>query len=122
MTGRGCQWDKCVFCSDVVSVSGRTFRTRSVDSVLLEMQEQARRHNTASFLFLDLKLNSYPDMIRGIADGIGRYVQGAEWIGTVHVDRRRDNGLSRRDLQAAVAGACGGSVSGWRAAASASST
>ncbi|RVU17185.1 B12-binding domain-containing radical SAM protein [Methylobacterium oryzihabitans] len=104
MTGRGCQWDKCVFCSDVVSVSGRTFRTRSVDSVLLEMQEQARRHTTASFLFLDLKLNSYPDMIRGIAEGVGRYVQGAEWIGTVHVDQRRDNGLSRRDLQAAVAG------------------
>ncbi len=104
MTGRGCQWDKCAFCSDVVSVSGRTFRTRSVESVLLEMQEQARRHNVASFLFLDLKLNSYPDMIRGIAENVGRYVQGAEWIGTVHVDQRRDNGLSRRDLQAAVAG------------------
>lgn len=104
MTGRGCQWDKCLFCSDVVSVSGRTFRTRSVDSVLLEMQEQARRHTTASFLFLDLKLNSYPDMIRGIAEGIRRYVQAAEWIGTVHVDQRRDNGLSRRDLSAAVAG------------------
>jgi radical SAM superfamily enzyme YgiQ (UPF0313 family) len=30
MTGRGCQWSKCLFCSDVVSASGRTFRTRSV--------------------------------------------------------------------------------------------
>lgn len=104
MTGRGCQWDKCLFCSDVISVSGRTFRTRSVESVLLEMQEQARRHETTNFLFLDLKLNSWPDMIRGIAGGIGRYVQGAEWIGTVHVDRREDNGLSRRDLEAAVEG------------------
>ncbi|MBP1807495.1 B12-binding domain-containing radical SAM protein [Rubellimicrobium aerolatum] len=104
MTGRGCQWDKCLFCSDVVSVSGRTFRTRSVENVLLEMQEQARRHATTNFLFLDLKLNSYPDMIRGIAEGIGGYVRGAEWIGTVHVDQRRDNGLSRADLSAAVAG------------------
>lgn len=104
MTGRGCQWDKCNFCSDVISVSGRTFRTRSVESVLLEMQEQARRHLTTSFLFLDLKLNSYPDMLRGIADGIGRYVRGSEWIGTVHVDQRRDNGLSRADLMAAAAG------------------
>ncbi len=104
MTGRGCQWDKCVFCSDVISTSGRTFRTRSVESVLLEMQEQARRHATANFLFLDLKLNSWPGMIRGIARNIGRYVQGAEWVGTVHVDTRADNGLSRADLGAAVEG------------------
>lgn len=104
MTGRGCRWDKCAFCSDVISVSGRTFRTRSVESVLLEMQEQARRHETTNFLFLDLKLNSWPGMIRGIARGIGRYVQGAEWVGTVHVDGRSDNGLSRSDLDVAVAG------------------
>jgi radical SAM superfamily enzyme YgiQ (UPF0313 family) len=103
MTGRGCQWSKCLFCSDVVSVSGRTFRTRSVDNVLAEMQEQARRYATRNFLFLDLKLNSYPDMIRGIAESIGRYVRGAEWIGTVHVDQRRDNGLGRSDLFAAAA-------------------
>jgi len=102
MTGRGCQWDKCVFCSDVISASGRTFRTRSVETVLLEMQEQARRHSTSNFLFLDLKLNSYPEMIRGIAAEIQSYVQGAEWVGTVHVDLRKDNGLSRTDLSAAV--------------------
>ncbi len=104
MTGRGCQWNRCVFCSDIVSVSGRSYRTRSVENVLLEMQEQSRRHNTTNFLFLDLKLNSYPDMIRGIASEIHRYVHGAEWIGTVHVDQRKDNGLSRRDLKAAAAG------------------
>jgi radical SAM superfamily enzyme YgiQ (UPF0313 family) len=102
MTGRGCQWDKCLFCSDVISASGRTFRTRSVTSVLLEMQEQARRHETTNFLFLDLKLNSWPGMIRGIAKDLGRYVQGAEWIGTVHVDQRPDNGLARADLELAV--------------------
>lgn len=104
MTGRGCQWDKCLFCSDVISVSGRTFRTRSVGNVLLEMQEQARRHGTTNFLFLDLKLNSLPDMIRGIAEQAQSYVQGAEWIGTVHVDQRKDNGLSATDLRAAAAG------------------
>ena len=104
MTGRGCQWDKCLFCSDVISTSGRTFRTRSVENVLLEMQEQARRHETTNFLFLDLKLNSWPGMMRGIGQNIGRYVQGAEWVGTVHVDQRRDNGLSRTDLQTAVDG------------------
>ena len=104
MTGRGCQWDKCQFCSDVQSVSGRSFRTRSVENVLLEMQEQARRHETSNFLFLDLKLNSWPGMIRGIAKGIAGIVRGAEWVGTVHVDERPDNGLSRSDLEAAVEG------------------
>jgi radical SAM superfamily enzyme YgiQ (UPF0313 family) len=104
MTGRGCQWDKCLFCSDVISTSGRTFRTRSIERVLLEMQEQARRHETTNFLFLDLKLNSWPEMIRGIGREIQHYVRGAEWLGTVHVDQRRDNGLSRADLDAAVEG------------------
>ena len=104
MTGRGCQWDRCHFCSDVFTVNGRTFRTRSVENVLLEMQEQARRHATTSFLFHDLKLNSYPDMIRGIASKVQSYVNGAEWIGTVHVDLRKDNDLSRKDLLSAVSG------------------
>jgi anaerobic magnesium-protoporphyrin IX monomethyl ester cyclase len=104
ITGRGCQWDRCHFCSDVFTVNGRTFRTRSIENVLLEMQEQARRHGTTSFLFHDLKLNSYPDMIRGIASKLQSYVNGAEWIGTVHVDLRKDNGLSRKDLFAAVSG------------------
>jgi anaerobic magnesium-protoporphyrin IX monomethyl ester cyclase len=104
MTGRGCQWDRCHFCSDVFTVNGRTFRTRSIENVLLEMQEQARRHATTSFLFHDLKLNSYPDMIRGIASKVQSYVNGAEWIGTVHVDLRKDNGLSRKDLVSAVSG------------------
>lgn len=104
MTGRGCQWDKCTFCSDVISAGGRSFRTRSLEHVLLEADEQARRHGTRNFLFLDLKLNSFPGMFRGLAENLRRRVRGAEWIGTVHVDLRRDNGLSRHDLNAAVAG------------------
>jgi len=102
MTGRGCQWNRCNFCSDIISVSGRTFRTRSVDNVMHEMREQARRHQTTNFLFLDLKLNSNPAMFRGIIENVQRNVRGAQWIGTVHVDQRRDNGLSRADLRAAV--------------------
>ncbi|PHQ72433.1 MAG: B12-binding domain-containing radical SAM protein [Sneathiella sp.] len=101
MTGRGCQWAKCAFCSDVVSANGLSYRTRSLDHVLSEMEEQSRRHSTRNFLFLDLKLNSWPDMLRGIAEELPSRVPGAEWIGTVHVDDRADNGLSRRDLRAA---------------------
>ena len=43
-------------------------------------------------------------MIRGIASNVQSYVNGAEWIGTVHVDLRKDNGLSRKDLFSAVSG------------------
>lgn len=103
MTGRGCQWNRCNFCSDIISVNGRTFRTRSIDSVMHEVREQSRRHQTANFLFLDLKLNSNPAMLRGITENIQRNARGAQWIGTVHVDQRRDNGLSRGELKAAAA-------------------
>ncbi|MEE9396459.1 MAG: radical SAM protein [Methylococcales bacterium] len=103
MAGRGCQWAECVFCSDVYSASGRMFRPRSVELVLHEMEEQSRRHQTNNFLFLDLKLNSYPDLWRGIIQGVQRRIPGAQWIGTIHVDTRKDNGLSSKDLRAAVA-------------------
>ena len=103
MASRGCQWNDCTFCSDVVSASGRTFRSRSVGSVLDEMREQSRRHDTANFLFLDLKLNSNPNLLRGIVENVQHEVPGAQWIGTVHVDTRADNGLSARELRAAAA-------------------
>ena len=103
MTGRGCQWNRCTFCSDVISASGRTFRTRSLDSVLDEMRDQSRRYRSTNFLFLDLKLNSNPNMLRGIVEKVQTYVPSAEWVGTVHVDLRKDNGLSPRELQAAAA-------------------
>jgi radical SAM superfamily enzyme YgiQ (UPF0313 family) len=104
MTGRGCQWGKCMFCSDVITASGRTFRTRPIEAVMLEIEELSRRHQTTNFIFIDIKLNSYPDMMREIANNIQRLVRGAEWIGTVHVDQREDNGLARNDLVAAVRG------------------
>ncbi|WP_301091058.1 radical SAM protein [Sphingomonas sp.] len=105
MTGRGCQWGRCLFCSDVVSANGRTFRTRSLESVLNEMREQSRRCATANFLFLDLKLNSNPHLLRGLVDNVQTAVPGAQWIGTVHVDCRSDNGLTRNEMRAA---ACAG--------------
>jgi anaerobic magnesium-protoporphyrin IX monomethyl ester cyclase len=102
MASRGCQWSKCTFCSDIVSASGRSFRSRSVGSVMDEVREQARRHQCTNFLFLDLKLNSNPNLFRGIVENMQSQVRGAEWIGTVHVDQRADNGLSYRELKAAV--------------------
>lgn len=103
MASRGCQWNKCNFCSDIISASGRTYRNRSVESVLHEMREQSRRHRSKDFIFLDLKLNSNPNLLRGIVENVQSNIRGAQWIGTVHVDERADNGLSRRELKLAVA-------------------
>ena len=103
MTGRGCQWNKCNFCSDITSASGRTYRTKSLETVMHEVRELSRRHETTNFLFLDLKLNSNPALFRGICEKMQRNAPGAQWVGTVHVDLRKDNGLSRADLRAAAA-------------------
>lgn len=102
MTSRGCQWGRCAFCSDIVSTNGRTFRTRTVDSVMSEIRELAQRHQSSNFLFLDLKLNSSPHMWRAIIERIQNEAPGAQWVGTVHVDKRKDNGLSQADLMAAA--------------------
>ncbi len=102
LTGRGCQWSKCKFCSDIVTASGRSYRTRSIDSVLDELETQSKRHDTQNFIFIDLKLNSVPDMFTGISKHIQSRVPGAQWIGQVHVDLRKNNGLSPEQLQAAA--------------------
>jgi anaerobic magnesium-protoporphyrin IX monomethyl ester cyclase len=101
MTGRGCQWNRCKFCSDIISASGRTFRSRSTNVVLDELAIQADRLGAKNFIFLDLKLNSYPDVMRSITANIQSRVPGARWIGSVHVDQRKDNGLSQPELAAA---------------------
>jgi radical SAM superfamily enzyme YgiQ (UPF0313 family) len=103
MAGRGCGWSQCTFCSDIVSASGRTFRSRSAAVILNEMRELASRHQARHFIFLDLKLNSDLKVWRKIIEGVQASVPDAEWIGTVHVDKRSDNGLSAADLRAAVA-------------------
>jgi len=66
ITGRGCNWGVCSFCSDVTSSMGRTFRSRSPQNVLDELEYQARRHDASKFIFVDLKLNSNPKSARRI--------------------------------------------------------
>jgi anaerobic magnesium-protoporphyrin IX monomethyl ester cyclase len=101
MTGRGCSWGLCTFCGDVRTANGRTFRTRPVDAVLDELEEQATRYRTSDFIFLDIKLNSNLQMWRGLLASFRDRVPGARWIGVVHVQARGENGLSRDELRAA---------------------
>lgn len=105
IVGRGCGWGRCTFCSDVTSTAGRGFRARSASHVLAELTHQSNRHDTSSFVFTDLKLNSDLATWYGIMDGAQRAVPGMRWVGSVHVDRRAENGLEGARLkQVAAAG------------------
>ncbi|AGL20834.1 radical SAM protein [Actinoplanes sp. N902-109] len=101
MTGRGCSWGKCLFCSDIETANGRTFRSRPLSAVMAEIAVQSERHRAKQVAFLDIKLNGDLDMWRGIAEQFQSYVPGGTWVGTVHVQARGDNGLGRDDLQRA---------------------
>ena len=101
MTGRGCAWGLCLFCSDVTTASTRTFRSRHLDSVLEELRTQATRYNAKNFIFFDSKLNSDLPMWYGLIEHIQSAVPGAAWVASVHVGAKGENGLDRATLERA---------------------
>lgn len=104
MTGRGCGWNACEFCADVITSSGRRFRSRTPANVLEEMKLQSQRHETNLFTFLDLKLNSDLDVWRALAEESQSAVPGAMWTASIHVQASEDNGLSAQEFRAARRG------------------
>lgn len=101
MTGRGCGWGVCTFCSDVHTTSGRTFRSRSFENVFAEMRHQSLKHHTKTFTFLDLKLNSNLEVWNGLLSEAQSAVPGCEWTASVHVNINGGNGLQADDLKKA---------------------
>lgn len=106
VTGRGCGWGVCTFCSDVTSTAGRSFRSRTPANVLAEIAQHHRSLGASRFVFTDLKLNSDVRMWRALMSGMPQAAPGSQWIGAVHVGPEPDNGLAERDLRAAAAGGC----------------
>jgi anaerobic magnesium-protoporphyrin IX monomethyl ester cyclase len=103
ITGRGCAWGACTFCSDVTSTAGRTFRSRSPGNVLDELRYQSARHDTRLLAFTDLKLNSNLAMWMALGEQMQSVLPGARWIGAVHVGRAQPTGLSMFELRRARA-------------------
>ena len=103
ITGRGCGWGVCTFCSDVTSTAGRTFRSRSAQNVMDEIEYQYRKFDARMFVFTDLKLNSDLQVWRNLSRDFQRVVPGARWIGAVHVGTHGENGLTAGELEAAGA-------------------
>lgn len=105
ITGRGCGWGVCSFCSDVTSTAGRTYRSRSPENVLAELHHQSQVHGAKLFAFTDLKLNSNLPVWHGLLENFQKVVPGAEWIGAIHVGavQKQPNGLSADELHKAAA-------------------
>lgn len=106
LTGRGCGWGVCTFCSDVLTANGRTFRTRSAENVLQELASHHERYGVRLFHFGDLKLNSDVGLWRALSAGFQDAVPGGLWTCSVHVGGKGDQGMSDGDLAAARAGGC----------------
>jgi len=106
MTGRGCGWGSCTFCSDVVTSSGRGFQTRSPENVIEEMRYQSNRYKTNLFTFLDLKLNSDLPVWHELAHNSQSAVPNCIWTASLHANSSASNhdGLSARELMDARAG------------------
>ncbi len=108
MTGRGCAWGACTFCSDVSSTSGRRFRSRSPQNVMAEIEHHYKENDVKNFVFTDLKLNGSLDVWRAILNGMQQVAPESKWIAAVHVgdDSNGGNGLSASELRAAAASGC----------------
>jgi anaerobic magnesium-protoporphyrin IX monomethyl ester cyclase len=106
MTGRGCGWGVCTFCSDVVTSAGRGFRTRSPGNVIDEMRYQSDRYKTNTFTFLDLKLNSDLSVWHELAYSSQSAVPNCIWTASLHANANASNhdGLSASELKNARAG------------------
>jgi anaerobic magnesium-protoporphyrin IX monomethyl ester cyclase len=103
MTGRGCGWGHCLFCSDVITASTRTFRSRSLSAVLNELKIQSERYSAKNFIFFDSKLNSDLSMWNGLIKNFQSVVPGGRWVASVHVDGKGTNGLEFDTLTLAYA-------------------
>lgn len=103
MAGRGCSWGKCNFCTDVMYVNGRTFRSQSSKKILADLKQLTTEVNTNIINFVDIKLNSHVGVWNDLIENLPKIVENPKWFGSVHVDKRTRNGLDLDTLKKAKA-------------------
>lgn len=101
ITGRGCAWGACTFCSDVITANGRGFRSHTPEYIGKKLEYLSQQYGVKDFVFLDMKLNSDLTVWRYLIQNFQNHVPGGNWIATVHVDGKIENGLSSEELKAA---------------------
>ena len=66
--GKGCYWDRCLFC-EIPFINNRTkqnFRIKEVSLIVDQLEELSRKYNTPYFQFTDE--SCHPDVLAAIAD------------------------------------------------------
>ncbi len=106
LTGRGCAWGACSFCSDVTGTAGRTFRSRDADRVLDEIRAQYETFGAKLFVFTDMKLNGDLAMWRSLLERFQDAAPGGRWIASVHVNAVGESGLGAAELRQAAKAGC----------------
>lgn len=106
LTGRGCGWGVCTFCSDVTGTAGRSYRSRDPERVLEEIRHQHDTLGAKLFVFTDMKLNSNLEMWHALLENMQDVAPGSRWIGNVHVGGKGDSGLHAPEMKAAAAAGC----------------
>lgn len=103
MAGRGCSWGKCNFCTDVMYVNGRSFRSQSSKKILDDLSHLTKEVDTNIINFVDIKLNSHVGVWNDLIENLPKIVKDPVWFGSVHVDSRKRNGLDLETLKKAKA-------------------
>jgi anaerobic magnesium-protoporphyrin IX monomethyl ester cyclase len=101
MTARGCSWGKCNFCTDVMYVNGRSFRSLSTKKILHELLVLSNNLETNVINFIDIKLNSNVNVWNDLIEQLPQIISNPTWFCSVHVDKRERNGLDKRTLKKA---------------------
>ncbi len=82
-TSRGCPFS-CVFCQK--KLTGRGFRTRSVENILDELELIVKRYNPENILFIDELFTCRKDRVFAICEGIQRRGLELNWACETRVD------------------------------------
>lgn len=101
MTGRGCGWGKCNFCSDIKFVNGRGFRSHSSSKILEDLDLLSREIDTNIINFTDIKMNSHVGVWNDLINQLPLVIPNPIWFCSVHVDNRLNNGLDLETLRRA---------------------
>ena len=83
-TSRGCPYS-CVFCQK--KLTGRGFRTRSVENILDELELIVKNYRPGNILFIDELFTCRRDRVIAICDAIHRRGLSFNWACETRVDR-----------------------------------
>jgi radical SAM superfamily enzyme YgiQ (UPF0313 family) len=104
LTSRGCPY-KCIYCS-VCEVSGRTWRARSVDSVIEELRRAKNHYGASKFHLIDDNFTMNMKRAKSFCEELIRQDLNLEWScpNGVRADRLDDEllGLMKRSGCAAI--------------------